>query len=204
MLTDQGYDFTCRIVGEGSLRPVLEREIRKLRLTGRVELWGAERHEQVIEMYRHATLVALPCVIGENGDRDGIPNVLVESLYMGVPVVSTPVSGIPELITPEVNGLLVAPRDSAALAAAIGRLFADPRLCSRLALAGRQTVLARFDMARNATRLLQLLLDQGSTGDLPPTAGKGFAVHAVPLQNTLSNEIQVRAAYNNYKEYMSQ
>jgi glycosyltransferase involved in cell wall biosynthesis len=202
MLTDQGYDFTCRIVGEGSLRPVLEQEIRDLRLTGRVELWGAERHEQVIEMYRHATLVALPCVIGENGDRDGIPNVLVESLYMGVPVVSTPVSGIPELITPEVNGLLVAPRDSAALAAAIGRLLADPRLCSRLALAGRQTVLARFDMARNVTRLLQLLLDQGSTGDLPPTAGKGFAVHTVPPQNTLSNEIQSRAAYNSYKEYM--
>jgi glycosyltransferase involved in cell wall biosynthesis len=128
MLTDQGYDFTCRIVGEGLLRPVLEQEIRDLRLTGRVELWGAERHEQVIEMYRQATLVALPCVIGENGDRDGIPNVLVESLYMGVPVVSTPVSGIPELITPEVNGLLVAPRDSAALAAAIGRLLSEPRL----------------------------------------------------------------------------
>ncbi len=202
MLTDQGYDFTCRIVGKGLLRPVLEQEIRDLALTGRVELWGAETHERVIEMYRHATLVVLPCVIGENGARDGIPNVLVESLYMGVPVVSTPVSGIPELITPEVNGLLVAPRDSAALAAAIARLLADPRLCCRLALAGRQTVLARFDMACNATRLLQLLLGQGSAGDLPPTTGKGFAVHAAPLQNTLSNEIQAGAAYNSDQEYM--
>ena len=189
ILTDQGYDFTCRIVGEGLLRPVLEQEICDLGLTGWVELWGAETHERVIEMYRHATLVALPCVIGENGDRDGIPNVLVESLYMGVPVVSTPVSGIPELITPEVNGLLVAPRDSAALAAAIARLLADPQLCGRLALAGRQTVLARFDMARNVTRLLQLLLDQGATVDLPPTTGKDLAVHTAPRQNALSNEI---------------
>ncbi len=202
MLTDQGYDFTCRIVGEGRLRPLLEQEIGDLALTGRVELWGAETHERVIEMYRHATLVALPCVIGENGDRDGLPTVLVESLYMGVPIVSTPVSGIPELITPEVNGLLVAPRDSTALAAAMARLLADPQLCSRLALAGRQTVLARFDMARNVTRLLQLLLGQGSTGDLPPTNGKDFAVHRVPLQNTLSNEIQARAAYNSYKRDM--
>ncbi len=197
MLTDQGYDFTCRIVGEGPLRPVLEREIRDLGLTGRVALWGAEKHERVIEMYRQATLVALPCVIGENGDRDGIPNVLVESLYMRVPVVSTPVSGIPELLTPEVNGLLVAPRDSTALAAAIARLLADPLLCRRLALAGRQTVVARFDMACNATRLLQLLLGQGATGDLQPTMGKNIPVQTAPLQNRLSNEIPAGATYNN-------
>ncbi len=199
MLKDQGYDFTCRIVGEGPLRPVLEQEICDLALTDRVELWGAKTHEWVIEMYRHATLVVLPCVIGENGDRDGIPNVLVESLYMGVPVVSTPVSGIPELITPEVNGLLVAPRDSTALVAAIARLLADPRLCCRLALAGRQTVLARFDMARNVTRLLQLLLSQGSAGELQPTTGEGTAVHTALQQNTLSDEIQAEATYSSSK-----
>ncbi len=174
-LKDQGYDFTCRIVGEGPLRPVLEREICDLALADRVELWGAEKHERVIEMYRQAALTVLPCVIGENGDRDGIPNTLVESLYMGVPVVSTPVSGIPELITSEVNGLLVAPRDSAALASAIARLLSDAPLRHFLALAGRQTVLARFDMARNATRLLHLLLRQVATDT---------ALHTAPLQNT--------------------
>jgi Glycosyl transferases group 1 len=129
--------------------------------------------------------------------------VLVESLYMGVPVVSTPVSGIPELITPEVNGLLVALRDSAALAAAIARLLADPWLCRHLALAGRQTVLARFDMVCNISILLQLLLGHGSTGNLPTTIGKGFAVQTASLQNTLSNEVQAGVAYNSYQEYMS-
>lgn len=200
-LAEQGYDFTCRIVGEGPLRPVLEQEICDLGLTGRVELWGAETHERVIEMYQHATLVALPCVIGENGDRDGIPNVLVEALYMGVPVVSTPVSGIPELITPEVNGLLVAPHDSTALAAAIARLLTDPRLCSRLAFAGRQTVLARFDMACNVKRLLHLLLSQGTTGDFSPT-GKDFAGGTTPPQDKRPNEIQPGEHTTYTKEYM--
>lgn len=157
VLADKGYDFTCRIVGDGPLRQVLEQEIREQALTDRVELWGAETHERVVQMYQQATIVALPSIIGKNGDRDGIPNVLVEALFMGVPVVSTPVSGIPELITPEINGLLVPPQDSTSLAAALARLLDDPILRCRLAVAGRQTVLERFDMARNATRLLQLL-----------------------------------------------
>jgi len=160
MLKDQGYDFTCRIVGEGELRPALEQQIRDLALTDQVELCGAETHERVIEMYQQATLVALPCIIGENGDRDGIPNVLVESLYMGVPVVSTPVSGIPELITAEENGLLVPPRNSNALAGAMTRLLDDPLLRRRLAVSGRLAVQAQFDMAHNARRLKSLLLGQ--------------------------------------------
>ncbi len=159
-LKDQGYDFRCRIVGEGPLRPMLEQQIHDLALTGHVDLWGAETHERVIEMYRQARLVVLPCVVGENGDRDGIPNSLVESLYMGAPVVSTPVSGIPELIKSEVNGLLVPPHDSSALAAAIVRLLADPHLGQRLAEVGRQTVLAQFDMASNTQQLMRLFLGQ--------------------------------------------
>ena len=161
-LKDRGYDFRCRIVGEGPLRPSLERLIRDLALTGQVELRGAETHEHVIEMYRQATLMVLPCVVSENGDRDGIPNSLVESLYMGVPVISTPVSGIPELIKSEVNGLLVPPHDSASLAAAIVRLFEDAGLRQRLAAGGRQTVLAQFDMAANTQHLMRLFLEATS------------------------------------------
>ncbi len=157
MLKEQGYDFTCRIVGDGELRPLLEQRIRELSLSDCVELWGSEKHERVIEMYQQATLSVLPCVISENGDRDGIPNVLVESLFMGVPIVSTPISGIPELISPGLNGLLVPSRDSKALAIALARLLDSPSLRHRLAYAGRQTVLERFNMARNATSLLHLL-----------------------------------------------
>lgn len=157
ILKERGYDFTCRIVGDGPQRQMLEAEIRELDLSNRVELWEAASHKQVIEMYQQATIAVLPCIISKNGDRDGIPNVLVEALYLGVPVVSTPISGIPELITSEVNGLLVPPQDSTALAASLARLLDDPSLRERLAVAGRQTVLERFNMAQNTTRLLDLL-----------------------------------------------
>lgn len=158
-LMDQGYEFECRIVGEGPFRRVLQEQVRELGLTERVDLWGAETHERVLEMYPQATLVALPCVVARNGDRDGIPNALVEALYMCVPVVSTPVSGVPELIRSEVNGLLVPERDSHMLAASIARLLEDPGLRRRLGLAGRRTVLSQFDMATNVRRLRQLLGD---------------------------------------------
>jgi glycosyltransferase involved in cell wall biosynthesis len=166
ILKDQGYNFTCRIVGDGPLRQVLEAEMRELDLIDKVEMWGAASHKQVIEMYQQATIAALPCIIGKNGDRDGIPNVLVEALYMGVAVVSTPISGIPELITSEVSGLLVPPQDSTALAIALARLLDDTLLRCRFAAAGRETVLERFDMARNTIRLLHLLCaDEGDRHD---------------------------------------
>ncbi len=163
-LEDQGYDFNCRIIGDGPLRQLLEQQIRDLALTERVTLWGAETHERVIEMYQQATLMALPCVVASNGDRDGIPNALVESLYMGVPVVSTPVSGVPELISSEYNGLLVPERDSIALADAIARLLDDPRLRQKLSTAGHETVLAKFDMSANAQYLMQLVMNLDRKG----------------------------------------
>lgn len=157
ILKDRGYRFTLRIAGEGPLHEALEQEIDTLGLSERASLLGAVAHKEVVELYQQAAIVALPCIIGKNGDRDGIPNALVEALCMGVPVVSTPISGIPELISHEVNGLLVPPQDSEALAEALARLLDDAELRHQLTLAGRETVLERFDMARNATRLLELL-----------------------------------------------
>ncbi len=135
-----GLYLSCRIVGDGPQRSLLEETIRELGLTDYVELPGPAAHEQVIEMYQHATIVALPCIIASDGDRDGIPNALMEALYMQLPVVSTPVSGIPELIEDDKNGLLVPPQDSSALASAIARLLDDPALCHRLGAAGRKTI----------------------------------------------------------------
>jgi glycosyltransferase involved in cell wall biosynthesis len=156
ILADQGYKFTCYIVGDGPLRQALEQKIRELALCNQVDLLGGQTHKQVIEMYQKATIMALPCIISESGDRDGLPDVLLESLYMGVPVVSTPVSGIPELITSQINGLLVPPNDSAALASELARLLDDPSLRCRLAAAGRKTVLERFDIAHKAQCLIRL------------------------------------------------
>src|SRR5260370_11809107 len=160
LLVDQGYDFTCRIVGDGPLRQTLEDEIEKLELTNYVRLWGATLHQEVVSMYQETTIKVLPCIITKNGDRDGLPSALVEALCMGVPVVSTYVSGIPELIESEVNGLLVPPQDSAALALGVARLLDSPSLRYRLAVAGQQTVHERFDMTKNTKCLLDLLCSQ--------------------------------------------
>lgn len=170
LLQAHGRPFTCRIVGEGPLRPLLERQIRALGLSARVQLWGAVSHEDVLAMYAEAMVAALPSVISANGDRDGIPNALVEALFLGVPAVATPISGIPELIEDGVTGLLVPPRDSAALADALARLLDDASLRQRLAGAGYRTVQARFDLTRNVACLRLMLLAHLARDSSQPAA----------------------------------
>jgi colanic acid/amylovoran biosynthesis glycosyltransferase len=100
----------------------------------------------------------MPCRLLAN-DRDGIPNVLVEAMAAGAPVVATNVSGIPELVTNEVNGLLVPPDDPHALADALIRLHEDPLLATRITDNGKRTVQERFDGDRLARRLATLFTE---------------------------------------------
>src|SRR5207253_944031 len=99
---------------------------------------------------------ALPCKVTADGDRDGIPNVLLEAMASGVPIVSTPVSGIPELITSEGEGLLVPPNSPARLADALDRLLTSPELRERLALAVRAKIETCFFIERSSAQLLSL------------------------------------------------
>jgi glycosyltransferase involved in cell wall biosynthesis len=154
LLKEAGCDFECQIIGEGPLRADLEAQIRRLGLEGSVELRGALPHDAVIAAYAHATLFVLPCVVGSDGDRDGIPNVILEAMAMGLPVVSTRHSGIPEAVEDGVNGLLVPPGDAQALAAALARLLADPVARREFGRQGRQKVTEYFDAERNVDRLL--------------------------------------------------
>jgi len=101
----------------------------------------------------------LPCVEARSGDMDGIPLVLIEAMALGVPVVSTDISGIPELVRPGENGLLVRPGDAAALAGALEGLMADPDRATRLAAAGRITVETEFELGRNVDILKGLFTE---------------------------------------------
>lgn len=156
-LADRGVAFNAAIAGEGPLRGRLEERVRAAGLEGRVRLLGWRSYRELVALYREAAVFVLPSRITEDGDRDGIPNVLVEALLYRVPVISTAISAIPELIRDGETGQLVAPDDPAALTDALLRVLADPAAARATAEAGRVAVLRDFDPERNATRLLGLL-----------------------------------------------
>jgi glycosyltransferase involved in cell wall biosynthesis len=156
LLKDRGYDFRCEIVGQGPERPELEALIADLDLIDTLVLCGALPYAEVLAKYAQATLFALACVLAEDGDRDGIPNVLLEAMAMRVPVVSTRFSGIPEAVEDDHTGLLVPPMDTEALADALAQLLGAPDLRERLGRAGRERVEEQFDIRQNVGRLVEL------------------------------------------------
>ena len=161
LLQQRGVAFRCVIVGEdGSAGPALRQQIAQLGLASQVQLRSAVTQDQLRDIYRSAHLFALPCQIMEDGDRDGFPNVLAESMAMGVPVVSTAISGIPEMVDDGVHGLLVPPRSPQALADALQRVLTDDALRQRLALAGRARICERFDSRQTTLALRELFLAQ--------------------------------------------
>ncbi len=160
-LRDAGAAFRCVIVGEmGSAHASIQQLIEQLQLTQRVQLRSAVAQDELRRIYAQARVFALPCQVMEDGDRDGFPNVLAEAMAMGLPVVSTSISGIPELIDDGVHGLLVEPRDAGALAHALQRVIEDDSLHAKLATQGRQRICERFDSRRTTIALRDLFVAQ--------------------------------------------
>jgi glycosyltransferase involved in cell wall biosynthesis len=152
LLAAGGRQFQCRIIGAGPLKAELLAQTDRLGLQARVVLLGPLPQSQVIQEIQQAALAAVPCVVSRDGDRDGLPNVIQEALALGTPVVSTDVTGIPEVVRDGETGLVVPQHDPPALAAAIERLLLDPGLRVRLASAGRRLMDAEFDIHRNTER----------------------------------------------------
>jgi len=157
ILQQKRVPFEAVIVAEGGEH---EEEIRRLikvnGLENSIFLPGPMSQSQLFDEYRKASAFCLPCRVLENGDRDGIPNVLMEAMAVGVPVVSTPISGIPELIHDGVNGLLVPSEDSRALAQAFLRLIRDNRLAADLSHNAQETIELRFNGDEFAARMASL------------------------------------------------
>jgi glycosyltransferase involved in cell wall biosynthesis len=154
ILQDRGFEFDCQIIGEGPLRLGLEEMIDRLSLRDHVALAGPLAQDAVMDKYREATIFVLPCITARDGDRDGIPNVILEAMAMSLPVVSTYHSGIPEAVKNGVTGYLVQPRDPEALSDALGDLLHDEELRVRMGRAGRLRVAEEFDADVNVKRLL--------------------------------------------------
>lgn len=155
-LREQGQPFTCDIIGMGELRESLAAQIQALKLGDQVRLVGPKPQAAVIEAVQSAALLVAPCVVGNDGNQDGLPTVLLEAMALGTPCISTDVTGIPELVCDRITGLQVPQHQPQALANAIALLLNDGDLRHQLAIAARQKIETEFDIHRNSARQRQL------------------------------------------------
>ncbi len=153
----RGVEYRCRIVGAGPLEASLREEIVRTGLTERVTLEGAQPEAAVMELLRRARVFALACTRDPDGGSDNLPTVIMEAMAAGLPVVSTRVAGIPEMIEDGVTGRLLAGHDVAGLAGAIEALLADAALARRYGAAGREAVERKFATERTTSALKHLL-----------------------------------------------
>lgn len=156
MLKHRGVDFHCRIIGDGPEEATLRDQIDSLELAHRVVLEGPMPQDDVKMALRRAAVFAAPCIIGRDGDRDGLPTVLLEAMALGTPCVATDVTGIPEVIHDGKTGCLVTQQDPMELALTIERMMTDKALWNTLRHNARRLIETQFDVHNNAYKLRKL------------------------------------------------
>ncbi|MCF6290726.1 MAG: glycosyltransferase family 4 protein [Desulfobacterales bacterium] len=164
ILLDSGLDFQLTLAGDGPHRKRLKQLARRLGLDKRISFPGFIPHNRVPALLRTADIFLMPSVVHSSGDRDGLPNVLLEAMLHRVPVISTDIVGIPELITNGVNGVLVPEKDPAALARAVRQLAGSRQAALAMAEQGRKVVLNKFDSGRNYQKVMDLIIANSAPG----------------------------------------
>lgn len=159
ILKQQGIPVEVRIIGEGPMRRELEEQIAGLGLAANVQLLGGRSQEQIKAELASAHLFVLPSIVDQKGASDILPTVITEAMACCLPVVSTRVAGIPEMVKNEQTGILVEPKDDVALAAAIARLAVEPDTRKRMGQAGRQHAESLFALEKTASQLGRLFHD---------------------------------------------
>jgi glycosyltransferase involved in cell wall biosynthesis len=173
LLRLRGADFRVRIAGEGPEWARLQRLVHELGVADRVVFLGPLMEPEVRSEYGRAAVFALPCRVLENGDRDGLPNVVLEAMAHGLPVASTTLAGVREAVVDGECGLLVPPGDEFGLADALQRLLSDGALRSRLGAQARRRVVSRFERGANLPAVCAAL---GDGGLIPSPATRREAV----------------------------
>jgi glycosyltransferase involved in cell wall biosynthesis len=153
----RGLNWRLTHIGGGDLRAKLQERSRQVGLADRIQWQGARTQQEVLAAYRAADMFVLASRIADDGDRDGLPNVLMEAQSQGLCCVSTNVSGVPELIRDGETGSLVAPGDAAALARALEDLIRNPTRRDALGQAGAERVRAAFNHEAAIDRLADRL-----------------------------------------------
>ena len=156
ILKNKGIDFSCEIQGEGHLKEELRNLIKKNNLEEEIRLGRALTHEEVLDFIRSGSIFVLPCIVAKNNDMDGIPNVLMESMALEIPTISTHVTGISELIEDGVNGILVKQKNAEELAEAIMEIKNNRELAERIRKKGREKVMEKFNVEKNVHKLAEV------------------------------------------------
>jgi glycosyltransferase involved in cell wall biosynthesis len=156
LLRERGIAFHCDLVGDGPLQARLQRQIKVSQLDHVFTFHGPQSRDVVRDMLHQSHVMILPSVPTANGLREGIPVALMEAMACGLPVISSRLSGIPELVEHGVSGILVVPRDIMGLADAIEQLALAPELRERMGLAGHKKIVREFDLVSNAESLAAL------------------------------------------------
>jgi glycosyltransferase involved in cell wall biosynthesis len=162
ILRDRGIDYHCRIIGGGPLEEPLRDQIARLRLEDRVTMEGARPEAEVIAFLKAARVFALACTHEADGGSDNLPTVIMEAMAAGLPVVSTRVAGVPEMIQDGSTGRLVAEHDITGIATALEELLRDAAMARQTGAAGRQLVEKKFATQGTTSELKHLLTQRGS------------------------------------------
>lgn len=158
LLRERGIVFRCEIIGGGPLEAALSAQRTSLALEEQVQLLGPRSQKEIREELAAAQLFVLACQPDREGGSDNLPTVIAEAMIAGVPVISTPLAGIPEMIADGVEGLLVPIRDPRKLADAIAELLENPARAQQLAARAQETAFAKFAVENTTRELKQLLV----------------------------------------------
>jgi len=156
ILKDKNVEFICEIHGAGPMEKQIRDCIKENGLEDKIKLGTALNHRAAIEFISTGSVFVLPCIRATNNDMDGIPNVLMESMALEIPTVSTRITGIPELIEHGVDGLIVSPEDSLALADAIAKIKNDVFFAEKIRKNSRKKIMERFDVRKNVRTLIEI------------------------------------------------
>ena len=151
-----GFGFHCKIIGKGPLEAELKAQVQSLGLENQVTFPGYVAPNEMSKMYRSSDVLVAPCIIAANGDVDGLPNVCLEAMDCGLPIISTTISGIPEGVEDGVNGWLLPPNDTSALAEAMQKALNAPNLLS-MREASHRMASEKFNVKKNVLLIRDLL-----------------------------------------------
>ncbi len=158
LIAERGKSFRCEIIGEGPLENELRGQIERLNLQNRVALSGAKPQGEIRQRLAAANVFVLPSIIDPEGGMDNLPTVIMEAMATALPVVSTNIGGIPEMVIENETGFLLEPADASALADAIAKVIDDRLLAQRLGHAGYQRAHELFSIEKNVRELSALVV----------------------------------------------